>query len=366
LKNLTEEQISALSNKLNLADGHAYRDLSVAEAAIIHEFPHIFMQVDRMRQGEIEKRYVQTFLCAAQQTYDAEVFEYFMCFTASSGLEVVANYLRLEKFNVALIEPCFDNLHDILYRHGVPMQVFPDAWMQSSPEELALKLENLAVDALFLVTPNNPSGIELPAENLEVLLEYCKRKKCLLILDTTFRFFHNSHACYDQYAMLAHSGVDCILIEDTGKTWPTKEIKAPFFSVSKAIAPRMAHIYSDFILHVSPVAIELLRRFVVLGTEQVHDVISENRQALSLAIEGTCLTMIEGGRMSVAWLQIEGSRNATEWQALMAEHGLSVLSGVQFFWAHPDTGERFLRLALQRNPEMFRQACTRLRSLLTI
>ncbi|CFB61402.1 MULTISPECIES: aminotransferase class I/II-fold pyridoxal phosphate-dependent enzyme [Pandoraea] len=365
MHNLTEEQISALSNQLNLADGHAYRELSAEESAIIQNLPRIFMQVDRMQQREIELAYVQTFLGAARQTCDHDAWSYFMCFTASIGLEVVANYLRLEKRTAALIEPCFDNLHDILRRHDVPLQVFPEAWMQSRPDELPMHLERLEADVLFLVAPNNPSGMELPQENLQVVIDFCEKKKCLLVLDATFRFFQRPGAVYDQYAMLARSGIDCILIEDTGKTWPTKEIKAPFFSVSMGLAPRIAHIYSDFILHVSPVAIELLRNFVALGTEQVHAVIAANRLALQEALEGTCLCLQEGGRMSVAWLQVTGPRTATQWQALMAEHGLSVLTGVQFYWAHPHAGEKYLRVALQRNPAMFQLACTRLRALLT-
>lgn len=365
MKNLTEEQILVLSEEFNLADGHAYRPLNAAEEAIIiADLPQIFRQVDRRQQTVIERDYIRTFLHAAGQSYAPAAFSHHMCFTASMGLEVVGNHLRLEQLSAALIEPCFDNLHDILARHGVPLTAFPDHWMQASPHELALFLQGLQVDVLFLVAPNNPTGTDLSRQNLQVVIDHCRRRQCLLVLDATFRFYRPSTAVYDQYAMLAEADIDCILIEDTGKTWPTKEIKAPFFSVSRRLTPRIAHIYSDFILHVSPVAVELLRRFVLLGTEQVHAVIAANRQALCEAISGSGFQLRGAGRMSVEWLQVAGPHTASHWQRLLAEQGLSVLTGAQFYWADHEAGECFLRIALQRDTVMFRLACQRLRVLL--
>ena len=124
MKNLTEEQILVLSEEFNLADGHAYRPLNAAEEAIIADLPQIFRQVDRRQQTVIEGDYVRTFLHAASQSYVPAAFSHHMCFTASMGLEVVANHLRLEQLSAALIEPCFDNLHDIMARHGTPWRAF--------------------------------------------------------------------------------------------------------------------------------------------------------------------------------------------------------------------------------------------------
>lgn len=365
MKNLTEEQIHALPEEFNLSDGHAYRPLDADEDKILHSLYDIFISTDRKQQAFIEKKYVDTFLRAAQQSYEAGEFAHYMCFTASSALEVVANYLRLEKMSVALIEPCFDNLYDILRRHGVPLLAFPDTWMQATLDKFEVYLENLDVDVIFLVSPNNPTGIELPQENLAALINYCRERNILLVLDTTFRFFQKPDSVYDAYAMLGRSDIDCIIIEDTGKTWPTKEIKAPFFSVSRRLAPQIAHIYSDFILHVSPVAIEMLRKFVALGTRQVHTVIAKNRRELHKAIDGSCLKVRSIGRMSVEWLEIEGQMDSIQLQKLIAAKGISVLTGVQFFWNHPHEGQRFLRVALQRDTEMFSKACDRLNSLLS-
>ena len=38
---------------------------------------------------------------------------------------------------------------------------------------------------------------------------------------------------FDAYGLLKESGIDYVVVEDTGKTFPTVEMKAPFLVVSK-------------------------------------------------------------------------------------------------------------------------------------
>ena len=82
-------------------------------------------------QAGIEREYIRDFSRLGKQTWDEDALGYLMCFTASMAFEIIANYLRLSRLTVTLIEPCFDNLADIFHRHDVPMCPFPDAWLES-------------------------------------------------------------------------------------------------------------------------------------------------------------------------------------------------------------------------------------------
>src|SRR4051812_10211054 len=129
MKKLTEEEILVLSEQYNLADGHAYRSWNQAEASIVDAVSETFRRVDRKDRDQLESDYLNCFFALSKQTLRADCFDFFLCFTASTALEVIANYLRIRRLSVALIEPCFDNLYDILARHDVPLSVFPETMM---------------------------------------------------------------------------------------------------------------------------------------------------------------------------------------------------------------------------------------------
>lgn len=362
MKNLTEKEIAALGEEFNLTDGHAYRPWSAAEAAIIDSASDLFRNSDRRDRKLVEDAYFAAFLAAAHQSYLPDYFQHSLCFTASTALEVVANLLRLKDLSLALIEPCFDNLYDIVARHGVRLSVFPEELMIGGAEEMEHHLLQAPCDAIMLVSPNNPTGISLSAGNLTWLANFCRREGKVLVIDATFRFYLPEKAVCDQYAILAASGCDCIVIEDTGKTWPTLEIKAPFFSVSPGLATEVAHIYSDFLLHVSPFAVKLLTRFVQLPSElgigHLRRVIAQNRAVLLDRIKGTGMEAREAPFMSVSWLRLAQDQTAEELCRQLASNGVYALTGNQFFWSNPMAGDQYLRVALSRDTLMFERAAT--------
>src|SRR5262249_29364719 len=244
---------------------------------------------------------------------------------------IVANYLRLNRLSLSLIEPCFDNLADIFHRHQVPMRPVPDPLLEAPGDTFERALAAVDSDAICLVTPNNPTGMTLAEGNLRTLLQFCKERRKLLILDCCFRAYLPRHLVYDQYRLVLESGVDAVLVEDTGKTWPTSEIKAPFFAVSRArgLFDRVYDIYTDFLLHVSPVGIRLMHEFIRLSRQDdmasIHEVVRVNREALYDNLEGTFLTPCERRFASVAWLRIDHPLKAPELKRILDEHGVFVL-----------------------------------------
>jgi DNA-binding transcriptional MocR family regulator len=178
-KNLTAYEITSLPQTFNLTDGHAFRRWSAAEEAIIDGSAQLFKNNDRRRQAEIERDYFQDFSRLARQTFDENALGYLMCFTASLAFEIVANYLRMNRLTLALVEPCFDNLADIFRRHQVSMCPVPDALMEAPPGAFERALGDLDADAICLVTPNNPTGTTLTEDNLRGLLRVCKERRKL-------------------------------------------------------------------------------------------------------------------------------------------------------------------------------------------
>jgi aspartate/methionine/tyrosine aminotransferase len=361
-KNLTGYEIATLPQTYNLTDGHAFRRWFAAEEAIIDRSAQLFKNANRRRQGEIEREYLRDFARLARQTFDADALGYLMCFTASMAFEIVANYLRLNRLTLALIEPCFDNLADIFRRHHIPLRPVPDTLLEAPEATFERALGSMDADAICLVTPNNPTGMTLAEGNLRKLVKFCKEHRKLLILDNCFRAYLPRSLVYDQYQFVLEAGVDAVLIEDTGKTWPTSEIKAPFFAVSRAggLFDRINDIYTDFLLHVSPVGIRLMQEFIRLSEQDelasIYEVVRVNRQALYDNLAGTFLTPCERPFASVAWLRIDHPLSAQALKQALDGHGVYVLPGNHFFWHDRRQGEQFIRVALARDADMFREA----------
>jgi hypothetical protein len=268
-KNLTGYEIDTLSRAFNLTDGHAFRRWSPREEAIIDRSAELFKHSDRRRQPEIEREYIRDFFLLGKQTCDVSEVGYLMCFTASMAFEIIANYLRLNKLSLTLVEPAFDNLADIFLRHEIPLHRFPDTYMEAGADSFAAQVSAIETDAICLVTPNNPTAVRLTKDNMRYLARYCRSNDKLLILDACFRAYIPRDEIYDQYQILLDEGSDFFMVEDTGKTWPTAEIKAPFFAVSRAhgLYQTIYDIYTDFLLHISPVGIRLMHEFIRLSQE---------------------------------------------------------------------------------------------------
>jgi aspartate/methionine/tyrosine aminotransferase len=364
--NLTVYEIDSLPQSFNLTDGHAFRRWSAAEEAIINRSAQLFKNNTRQEQSRIEREYVRDFMRLARQTYDEDALAYPMCFTASMAFEIVANFLRMNELSVALIEPCFDNLADIFRRHGAPLSPIPDALLEASEDAFQRAMESITEDAICLVTPNNPTGRKLTEGNLRSLLHFCKERQKILILDNCFRAYLPRQMVHDQYRLVLEADVDAVMVEDTGKTWPTSEIKAPFFAVTRArgLYEQIYNIYTDFLLHISPVGIRLMHEFIRLSQRDdmasIHEVVRANRQVLYDNLAGTFLKPCERPFASVAWLRIDHPLTGMELKQLLDEHGVFVLPGNQFYWHDRRQGDKFIRVALTRDADTFREAATRL------
>ncbi len=357
--NITEIEIPYLPKDFNLTDGHAYRSWAADELQIIDNVSLFIKTTNRQMQHELEKEYIKDFLKLGKQTADFHSNKYLLCSNASMGLEIIANFLRLHHMSLALSEPCFDNLADIYRRHDVVLHPFPDLYYSKPTDEFMSYLSSYSVDAFCFVTPNNPTGNHLTQENFIALIKFCKENNKFLILDFCFRFYLPEDLIYDQYSLLRDSGIDYIVVEDTGKTWPTVELKAPFITVPVNIYDEIYKIYTDMILHISPFTLRLVDEFVKLSMkdnlQQVHSVVAKNRGVLYKNLQGTFVSPVERPYASVAWLSLH---TMTGWQfkELLEKYNIHVLPGDYFYWSNHDKGKKFVRVALVRDTDVFEKA----------
>jgi aspartate/methionine/tyrosine aminotransferase len=356
LETLTEYEKLAKFQVLNLSDGHArqfqseHTPIAEAEDNFKTEFFHLAGQTSKISKDN------------SSQTL--------ICHSASSACEIIANYLRLKSLRVALLEPTFDNIPNILRRHGIPLIPLKENFLMHFSDSISE--QNLEFDVIFIVCPNNPTGATFNRKIWENIANYCKKYEKLMIVDVAFRFF-SSEMFWDQYEMLDKIGVDYILIEDTGKTWPTLDLKVGLLNSSKKIYPTIDKIHDDYLLNVSPFILNLISEYIEQtrrdGIDQsIWSLSQSNRKTLYDAIGGTFLRpLCQSEIMSVAWLEIDDSvtLSGEDIYDKLIQENVHVLPGTHFYWNSPEQGKRCIRVALSRPQELFDIAAASIRKVLT-
>jgi enduracididine biosynthesis enzyme MppP len=352
--NLTELEWEALDAGCNVADGHARQDLTPGQAAIVAQFPALFEEAAKLPPGDAD-RWAQAAFLAALGQRSAPADNVLSCYASSVAMEIFARAAHAAGVRtVALVHPTFDNIADIL--RGVGLALRP----VEEPALLAGDTAVLAgVDALFLTTPNNPTGTVLPAEQLAAWASACADRGVLLTLDTSFRGF-DTRACYDHYRVLAGTGCRYVVIEDTGKLWPVLDLKLGLLVHSPDLDLPLAKIHSDILLNVSPFVLRLVELLsadaAAGGFDELRAFVRGNRALVRGMIGGPPVD--PDSRVSVERIAVPSGRTGTEaWRDLAAQ-GVRVLPCRQFHWADPAAGERHLRVSLARPPAVVEAAAT--------
>ncbi|GAA5198350.1 aminotransferase class I/II-fold pyridoxal phosphate-dependent enzyme [Rugosimonospora acidiphila] len=362
ISTLTRIEWSALMTMHNLADGHARQgDLN---QAVLDRLPEIFRKAEASLQLEVQQDFERVFFKAAGQPSVLEraqkpLYHY----SSSLSIEVVANHFRLEGITVGLLHPTFDNIPDILKRHGVPLipvseDVFTDPGSLDCWDE---------IDALFLVVPNNPTGLDPRVEDVERIALECRDRGKVLVVDFSFRLFSDHLATRDLYAFFEDNGVDHIGIEDVGKVWPTLDLKLGSLIAGPRRWDALEAITDDLLLNVSAFIFALIAESGKSGiVERARSTSATNRAILAEALADGPVSPVEGGAtMSVAWLHLPEGWDCLELCVWLQTRGIAVLPGAPFFWAEPERGSRFIRIALMRPLGEFEAAAKELASALT-
>ncbi|MEU9885457.1 enduracididine biosynthesis enzyme MppP [Sphaerisporangium sp. NPDC051011] len=364
--NLTEWEFLALNSELNIADGHARQELTPGQSKIIDELPLLFGEGERRRVEEIERECHRAYLqLLGQHSYPSAPGRVLSCYSSSVAMEILSRALATRMESVALLHPTFDNIADLL--RGNSLRLVPIAEDPLHGGDLDDELLR-SVGCVFITTPNNPTGKVVPEERLRRLAEQCAEHDVILALDTSFRGF-DTRAHYDHYAVLQSVGCRWAVIEDTGKLWPTLDLKLGMLVFSEDIGLPVSKIYSDILLGVSPMILVLARRFAEDaangGLDELHRFIGGNRELVRAQLADLPgLTFPDAdSKVSVERVHL-GDRPGTEVWAALRESNVYALPCRAFHWDKPNEGSNMLRIALARSSEPLARSVQTLRLVL--
>lgn len=350
---LTDHERNALSGRFNLADGHARYSIFQNYSTLLEKLPLLLTR--SYDQDETEYNFGKAFFDLGSQTLPSQERTLY-CPSASISIELVANYLRVNHLSVSLIEPIFDNLADCIKRHNVALKPLKEERLYE--HDTSSWQKEVDTDAIFLVMPNNPTGYLLSPTFFSQIVEFCVRENKLLILDFSFRFFIPELQVWDQYNILEQSGVRYITIEDTGKTWPTFEIKVSPLVADKHTFIALQRIYLDIFICHSPFALAFVGEFVKVSQQEgplkrFQSIIAENRTLLRTILANAPLKPLSNSIASVEWVRIEDDMNDITLVRSLHKYGIHILTGKQFFWSQEQDSSQFVRVALMRDTDLF-------------
>lgn len=370
---LTELEVFGLSAQCNLADGHSYISAEVHYQPVLSSLPELWRSAADITVPEMEEEFKYTF-AEYLGLVGLRHHSYFsICPTASNSIDIVGAWARAMKYRVGLIEPTFDNLAHLLKRREVELVPIPESAVNNI-RGLKKLIRQKKLHAVFLVNPNNPTGLVINQLLMTRIIDLCKEFNVVLILDASFRFCHRTHI--DEYALLIEKEVSFIILEDTGKQWPTLDTKASLLSYSSDIAPLIRNIYEEIYLCSSNLSLKLISEFIkhtinLGGVSYIHALVMKNAETVREQLANTLLSVEEidpDSTMTIMWLNIERTgMSDLELVSYLAKYDVAALPGRYFYWnSHHIAGHDRLRIALMKSDDQFAFSISRLRHALEV
>jgi len=353
-----------LASKFNLATAYPRQSISAEQQMAMSNLTHILVAAHTSDELAAKKKFEHAFFTFAGQPSIQSLATPLTQYSGSIAIEVMTNYLRLHKKSVTLMQPTFDTLADALKRHGIPL--LPIA--ESKVLQLTEASPRILTEALYIVCPNNPTGRCPSKEQFTNIVAYCKKYDILLIIDFCFRFYGDFWD-YDQYQLLQDADIDFITTEDTGKTWPSADIKLGMVLSSPSLHKALRTISDDFLVGISPFIFELMCTYIGVERPEKRRILSQdlvdvNRTELRRLLEDTPLQLTnQDARISIEWLKLPESWRAVSFVAWLHEHGIQLLPGERFYWHRHEQGQHYIRIALLSESVYFHDAATLLRDL---
>lgn len=372
-RTLTDFELIGLNSEANLADGHAYHDTILPYFNILTGLPLIWEQAKSISIPEMELRFKRSFSKLIMSSALNRIKNFKIAPTASNTIDIIGAFLRASKYKTALIEPTFDNLSLLLKRREVDLVSLASQELSKIYNGGASTVvDDPSLGAIFLVNPNNPTGSVIGPQELIRIADYCIKHGKLLILDNSFRLF--SRTIYDDYQILTDSKVSFIAFEDTGKSFPTQDMKASLLLYSEDNKVLVEKIYNELYLCTSNFQLAVLIEFFEATARTglpnaLWTLVDERRQALREVLDGTRLKIDSESKnsdLSVEWLNCGRIGSDIFVCDELQKSGLVILPGRNFYWnsSHLETNRRNVRLSLLKDARNFERSLNIIRTYL--
>ena len=355
---LTQMQLMGVASETNVAEGYPRFAPTASQQAIIDRFPQLLAEAFRTPYPQLEVRAHGAFFRAlGQRSAPIGSGRILSFYSSTVATDVVAGSLARVGRRVALVNPIIDCI-PALFRHR-GLELVPVGERRLAGRDPLAGLGDLA--AVVTANPNNPTGVILGASALRRLADSCAERGAVLVVDACFRAF-DTRTQYDSYAVLDASGVEYVVIEDTGKLWPAGGLKLGFLVMSAGSRLAIPEIAADILLTAPPFVVAVVEALAVDmshgGLDALHARIAGNRAILQDELaKGDVGRLADGdSRVSVSRVELPRGMSGTRLWGRLLRQGVHAVPCRPFYWARPASGERYLRIALGREPEVVRRA----------
>jgi histidinol-phosphate/aromatic aminotransferase/cobyric acid decarboxylase-like protein len=348
----------------NVAEGYPSWELTHGQRRIVDQLPHLMLEAYRSPYSVVEANAQRALLWGlGQRTAPIGTGQILSYYSAGVAIDVVGRCLAGLTDAIGVIHPTLDCLPALMRARG-PRTVAVSEERLRRPDPL----RGLpAIGGLYIANPNNPTGHVLDPDQLRRLAESCARRGVALAIDSCFRVF-DPRAQYDTYEVLDATGVDYVVIEDTGKLWPTGGVRLAFLAFPAHSKLGIPDASADLLFVAPPFACLLVEQFALDmaagGMAVIHERIAANRAELAAALEGCeVATLAEpDSKVSMALVHLDRSWTSTRLWGRLIRRGVNAVPGRPIWWARPTEGERYLRVALARKPEVVARAAREIRA----
>lgn len=371
-KDITQHEIEALKHDYNVSDAHTHQTQSPTQKEIVKRLPELWYESETLKYADIERVFIRKFFEFRKQPSALINNTFLVAYSASVSTAIIAHYLARKNMSVAVIEPCFDNLVDLLKLANNQLESLPENLLHSENVYEALD-RHVTADAIYITDPNNPTGTSLSADGSQTwkeLIRFCKDNNKLLVLDLCFSPFlwaTEGYEHFDLYELLESSGVSYITLEDTGKSWPIQDMKASILKSSRDVYGELFNISTIFLLQVSPFALRVLIEYlddaIKTNYEYTKDLILNNWNCAEEILKGSIVEIQKPDvTVPVVWCKLPEGVDGDELKSFLEEnYQVHVVPGKYFFWSDRENHKGFIRLALARDSQVFEESVTALR-----